>query len=101
MKTLFIACMALFFATALHAQTTTQAPEPTTLTEKKMQEKTPVKVDELPEAVKAAIAGDDYKGWEVKTVFVIKGAKDIYEVNFVKGQETTTANFDKDGKKLA
>ncbi len=95
-----MAFISLFVFTTVSVTAQTTEPQPTTITEKKEQEKTPVKVEELPEAVKNAIAGSDYKGWTVKTAYVLKGVKDIYEITFVKGQEITTANFSKDGKKL-
>ena len=99
MKKLIIASIALFLiaTTSVNAQTTAPAP---TATEKAQPEKAPVKVEELPEAVKTAIAGDDYKGWDVKSAYVIKGEKEYYEISFVKGTEITVVNFDKDGKKV-
>ena len=103
MKKLIIASIALFFVaiTSVNAQAPTTVPAPVTnATEKAQPEKSAVKIEELPDAVKAAIASDDYKGWDVKAAFIIKGDKTYYEINFVKGTEVTIVNFDKNGKRV-
>jgi hypothetical protein len=56
-----------------------------------------IKPEELPEAVKTTLNGDEYKGWLVQTAYRIK-SKDLYEVEVKKGAETKTIRFDKDGK---
>lgn len=58
-------------------------------------EKTKIKPEELPEAVKKTLAGDDYKGWEVANAYV---SKEVYEVELKKGTEMKTFKFDKEGK---
>jgi|SRR5688572_8300331 hypothetical protein len=60
-------------------------------------DKEKIKPEELPEAVKTTLNGDEYKGWLVQTAYRIK-SKDIYEVEVKKGAETKTIRFDKDGK---
>ncbi|WP_298740486.1 hypothetical protein [uncultured Chitinophaga sp.] len=66
-------------------------------------EKTPVKVEELPDAVKAALAGDDYKEWKAEKAFMVKPASgaEYYEVELKKGEEAKTVKLDKDGKVVA
>lgn len=104
MKKLVIASIALFLVatSSINAQT---APAPTTpetavVADTAKPVKTPLKVEELPEVIKTAIAADDYKGWEVKSASVIKAETEIYEIIFVKGEETTIVSFDKEGKKI-
>ncbi len=64
-------------------------------TENAIQEKTEIKAESLPEAVKKTLAGDDYKGWEISKAYT---AKEGYEVELKKGTETKTIKLDKDGK---
>jgi hypothetical protein len=60
-------------------------------------DKEKIKPEELPEPIKTALNGDEYKGWLVQTAYRVK-AKDVYEVEVKKGAETKTIRFDKEGK---
>lgn len=66
-------------------------------------EKKPVKVEELPDAVKAALTGDDYKEWKAEKAFQVKSAtgSEYYEIELKKGEEAKTVKLDKDGKVVA
>lgn len=66
-------------------------------------EKKPVKVEELPDAVKAALAGDDYKEWMAEKAYHVKPATgtEHYEIELKKGEEVKTVKLDKDGKVVA
>lgn len=66
-------------------------------------EKKPVKVEELPDAVKAALSGDDYKEWKPEEAFWVKPASgaEYYEIKLKKGEEAKTVKLDKDGKVVA
>jgi hypothetical protein len=66
------------------------------------QEKTAVKQEDLPEAVKTALAGDDFKGHTFSEAFHVKtSAGEYYEIKLKNGAEETTVKLDKDGKKVA
>jgi hypothetical protein len=60
-------------------------------------DKEKIKPEELPEQIKTALNGDEYKGWLVQSAYRIK-SKDVYEVELKKGAETKTLRFDKEGK---
>lgn len=64
------------------------------------QEKVEIKPEELPDPVKAALAAEPYNAWQVQKAFQVPGENgaNTYEVALVKGEETSTAKFDKDGK---
>jgi len=66
-------------------------------------EKKPVKVEELPDAVKATLASDDYKEWQAEKAYWVKPATgdEYYEVELKKGDEAKTVKMDKDGKVVA
>lgn len=61
--------------------------------------KTPVKIEALPDAVKATLASDKYKDWAPVTAFLIVDAKkaEYYQVDVKKGEETTSLKIGKDG----
>jgi hypothetical protein len=63
------------------------------------EEKTKIKEEELPEAVKTALKGDTYKDWTVSAAYTVKSTSQ-YEVELKKGIETKVVKFDKDGKAL-
>ena len=63
------------------------------------EEKTKIKEEELPEAVKTTLKGDDYKDWTISAAYSIKST-DQYEVELKKETETKVVRFDKDGKAL-
>lgn len=61
--------------------------------------KTPVKIEELPEPVKATLASEAYKAWTATEAWSVKdGAKEYFLINFTKGEEKASAKLDKDGK---
>jgi len=61
--------------------------------------RTPVKLEELPDAVKATLASDVYKGWDATEAWWVKdGAKEYYQINIKKEAETGSVKIDKDGK---
>lgn len=61
--------------------------------------KTPVKIEELPAPVTAALKSDTYKGWTPTEAFAVKeGSKEYYLINVKKEAETGSVKLDKDGK---
>jgi hypothetical protein len=60
-------------------------------------EKVKVKLEELPEAVKNALATDPFSAWKAESALLNK-TKDHYEVEVKKGAEKRTLKFSKDGK---
>lgn len=61
-----------------------------------------VKVDpsSLPEPVKAVLASDEYKGWQIVNAYEVKGAVPYYELELKNGDQKNTVKLDKDGKKI-
>lgn len=66
-------------------------------TQQQTDEKVAIKIDELPEAVKTALASDSYKGWAAESA-VHNKTKNVYEITVKKDAETKVLTFDKDGK---
>lgn len=61
-------------------------------------EKTVIKAEELPEAVKKTLAGDAYKGFAAVEAFLIKtGEVSHYEVTLIKGEEKQVVKLNADG----
>jgi len=63
----------------------------------KFDEKVKISKDELPDAVKTALKGNDYKGWEISEAYRWKESGN-YEVELKNGDQKKTVKLDKDGK---
>lgn len=62
------------------------------------QEKVPVKIEELPDAIRKVLASDSYKGWKAETAFLIKGDAPYYEINLKNAAgESATVKLDEAG----
>ena len=60
-------------------------------------DKTKIKSEELPEAVKKTLEAQEYRGWLIDAAYHVKST-DSYEVQLKNGAETKTVKFSKDGK---
>ncbi|MES2650801.1 MAG: hypothetical protein V4663_03630 [Bacteroidota bacterium] len=61
--------------------------------------KTPIKLEELPDAIKATLKTDPYKAWTPTAAFSVKdGNKSYFQVDVKKEEEAGSLKFDKDGK---
>lgn len=66
------------------------------------EERKSVKLEELPEAVKTALAGADYTGKEATEAFLVKnGGTEYYEITLKADGKESKVKLDKDGKKVA
>ncbi len=56
--------------------------------------KTPVKIEALPDAVKATLSSDKYKEWTPVAAFLIKDSNkaEYYQIDAKKAEETTSLN---------
>lgn len=63
----------------------------------KYDEKVKIKKEELPDAVRTALAGNDYNGWEISECYQWKESGN-YEVELKNGDQKKTVKLDKDGK---
>ena len=91
MLTLAVVCAAGVFSA--NAETVTRR----TSTSVVFDEKVKIKKEDLPDAVKSALAGNDYKGWEIAEAYMYKEAG-TYEIELKNGDEKKTVKLDKDGK---
>lgn len=64
------------------------------------EEKTPVKLDLLPDAVRKEIASDKYVGWTPSAAFLIKSVVPYYEVEMIRGEEKRIVKLDEKGQKI-
>jgi len=91
------AILALVGLTTVNAKTITKSPVVVTIAIQ--QEKTPVKMEELPDAVKTTLKDDAFKEWVPSEAFHIKTDKaEYYEIDVKKGAETRAVNIGPDGK---
>lgn len=80
---------------AAPAPTQDQSPAPAAA--ESQDDKTKIKSEELPEAVKKSLEGQEYRGWLIDAAYHVKSS-DSYEVQLKNGAETKTVRFNKDGK---
>lgn len=61
--------------------------------------KTPVKLEELPDAVKTTLKSDPYKEWVPTAAFLVVAANksEWFQIDVKKGEETASLNVGKDG----
>jgi len=103
MKKAIFAAIAIACAGYTNAQSDTTAVasnNPNIATNIEDQEKTPLKVEELPDAVRKALASDTYAGWTPAEASLVKSQKPYYEIIVVRGEEKMVVNLDSDGKKV-
>lgn len=61
--------------------------------------KTPIKLEELPAAIKTVLAAEPYSKWTPTAAFTVKdGAKEYFQVDVKKEEQVGSLKFDKDGK---
>ncbi|MBB2145877.1 hypothetical protein GM921_10295 [Pedobacter sp. LMG 31464] len=61
--------------------------------------KTPIKLEELPDAIKTVLGSEPYKLWTPTAAFTVKdGKKEYYQIDVKKEQEVGSLKLDKEGK---
>ena len=97
-KVIIAACLLTALTTGAFAQevktTTTSVPATTNEDDNK----TKVDPASLPDAVKATLAGEAYKGWTVNSAWLVKADPAYYTVELKNGDKTTSVNIYADGK---
>lgn len=99
MKKLILSAAFLTFAglTAVQASEMQNSVKIVTLQDSVI--KTPIKLDELPDAVKATLQSEPYKDWTAIAAFSVKdGKKEYFQVDVKKEEETASLKLDKEGK---
>jgi hypothetical protein len=101
MKRLFIAAIAVTVTTFTFAQTTDTTSATAVAVVREENDKTPVKLEDLPAAVKKTLAGSDYDGWKPVTAYWVKSEKtSYYEIEVTKGDEKKTVNLTPEGTRI-
>jgi len=97
MKKIFLATLLLAFGSGIAVNA---APAAIAM-EIAAAEETPVKPEELPEAVKTALKGDAYAGWQASAAFLVKeGENEYYKIELTKGEEKQVVKLSKDGQAI-
>jgi hypothetical protein len=102
MKRLFIAAIALTASTVTFASANSLSvtPPDSTITATLTEDKTPVKIDELPVAVKNALK-TDFAGWNPVVAYWVKSEKSsFYEIELQKGDEKKIVNLTAEGARV-
>jgi hypothetical protein len=79
---------------------TTQPAQTAPATAPSSDDKTAVKLEDLPDAVKATLASPSLKAWTPTEAFLVKSAdgKEYYAINIKKDDEVGSVQIDKEGK---
>lgn len=105
-----VAVIALAGATTVNANTLMNSFAVNTLQDTTVQdsttqapvkpEQTPVKLEELPDAIKTLLASEPYKPWTPTSAQLVKSAEgtEYYRVDVQKGEEKAFLKINKDGK---
>jgi hypothetical protein len=73
-----------------------------TLAKQESLNKTAVKLEEIPDAVKAALKSDTVKDWTPTAAFLVKTKEgaEYYQIDVTKGQDKGSLRLDKNGKSV-
>ena len=98
MKKIILSAAFLAFAGVASVQAS-EVNAPVMITVQDSTTKTPVKLEELPDPVKATLQSDKYKEWAPTTAFLVTKAdkSEYYQVDVKKGEETASLHLGKDG----
>ena len=98
MKKIILSAAFLAFAGVASVQAS-EVNAPAMITVQDSTTKTPVKLEELPDPVKATLQSDKYKEWVATTAFLVTAAdkSEWYQVDVKKGEETASLKIGKDG----
>ncbi len=99
MKKVFLSVAFLAFAGLASAKANSSITAESIVTIQDSTQRKPVKLEELPDAVKATLASDTYKDWAPQTATWVK-VKDTeyFEIAVKKGEEAKTLKIDPAGK---
>lgn len=96
---LFVAMMG--FTSAISAQNTVPSDARAQVAVAVDDNRKPIKPEDLPQAVKTTLQGQEYRDWSVSAAFhVKKDNAEYYEVELTRAMETKTVKLDKEGKKV-
>lgn len=102
MKKIMLSALFLAFGTtALFAQTDSKINNETVIVIQ--EDKTPIKLEELPDSVKTTLAGEDYRGWLPVEAFVITPEEGVkhYEIVLKNSEgEKKVVKLDENGKAI-
>ncbi len=98
MKKLFIIAISLLSlgSVVVSANQAVKSANITVLGDEKVQ----VKLEDTPQAVQDALKAPEYADATIEAIYLVKASPEYYSVDFKKGDQKFTVNFDKDGKKV-
>lgn len=99
MKNLILGAVILAFTGISTVKANGAKTSVTIITQQDSTTKTPVKIDALPDAIKATLSSDKYKEWTPVAAFLIKDSSkaEYYQIDIKKAEETASLKIGKDG----
>ncbi len=100
MKKIMLSAAILAFAGMATVNAGTVNSKISVATVMQFQDRTPVKAEDLPDAVKEALAGEEYSEWTVKEAFSVRPAEGVpfFEISLQKGDENRVVNLNEAGE---
>ncbi len=99
MKKVIIAAIALTFAGYSNAAPV-NTPD-TNIVAEAGETRTPIKIEDLPEAVKKSLASSAYEGWTPVAAYAVEGTgASYYEITVTKEAEKKYVKLDKEGNSV-
>ena len=97
-KFILSAAIAVLSTVAFAQNNEAPAQQATQATAQDSSSRTKVKLEELPDAVKATLASDAYKAWTATEAFLVKeNGKEFYQINVIKEEEKGSVKINADG----
>ncbi len=102
MKKFFLSAAIVALTTVAFAQnsepTAPEAPAQATEVAAQDSSSTPIKLEELPDAVKTTLTSDAYKAWTPTEAYLVKeSGKEYYQINVIKEEEKGSVKINADG----
>jgi hypothetical protein len=99
-KKLFVSTIALILGSFVSVQA--RVVKVSSFVEFIVQDKVPVKPEDLPQPIKTTLASDVYAGWDITEAYLVtkEDKTQYYEISLKKESETTKINLNKDGRKV-
>ena len=100
MKKIMLSAAILAFAGMATVNAGTVNSKVSIATVMQFQDRTPVKAADLPDAVKEALAGEEYSEWSIKEAFAVAPAEGVpfFEISLQKGDENRVVNLNEAGE---
>lgn len=100
MKKMIVTTIMCTLSVLTFAQNTGEIKSDTTVlaVTEKVQKKTPIKIEDLPAAVKETLQSENFKDLKIESAFLVEAEIQYYEIKLLKGDEVIIVSITEEGK---